>query len=59
MVEQIMALGACRWFWVDSGGFSSSYGEIRCFKFKRSRQPWEVFAVSSTSSLKTNDQVFG
>ena len=47
MVEQIMALGACRWFWVDSGGFSSSYGEIRCFKFKRSRQPWEVFAVSS------------
>ena len=30
----------------------SSYGEIRCFKFKRSRQLWEVFVVSNNNGTK-------
>ena len=38
-------------FWWLSGSFSS-YGEIRCFKFKRSRQLWEVFVVSSNNDAK-------
>ena len=45
-----MVLGGFRWF---SEIFSfSSYGEIRCFKFKRSRQLWEVFVVSSNNDAK-------
>ena len=30
----------------------SSYGEIRCFKFKRSRQLCKVFVVSSNNDAK-------
>ena len=40
-----MILGGFRWFSVICS--FSSYGEIRCFKFKRSRQLWGVFVVSS------------
>ena len=47
-----MVLSGFRWF---SEIFSfSSYGEIRCFKFKRSRQLWEVFVVSSNNSTKVS-----
>ena len=42
-----MILGGFRWFSVTYS--FSSYGEIRCFKFKRSRQLWGVFAVSSNN----------
>ena len=45
-----MALGGFRWFWVI---FSfSSYVEIRCLKFKRSRQLWGVFVVSSNNDAR-------
>ena len=45
-----MVLGGFRWF---SEIFSfSSYGEIRCFKFKRSRQLCKVFVVSSNNDAK-------
>ena len=52
-----MILGACRWFWVDSGGFQRftvlvPTGEIRCSKFKRCRQLWKVFVVSSKNDAK-------
>ena len=30
----------------------SSYGEIRCFKIKRSKQLWTVFLISSNKALK-------
>ena len=30
----------------------SSYGETRCFKFKRSRQLWRVFVVSNNNDAK-------
>ena len=53
-----MVLDDCGWFWLVEdvlGGFRwfsevccfSNSGEIRCFKFKRSRQLWEVLVVSS------------
>ena len=45
-----MALGGFRWF-PEICSFSS-YGKIRCFKFKRSRQLWEVFVVSSNNDAK-------
>ena len=44
-----MVLGGFRWF-SEICSFSS-YGEIRCFKFKRSRQLWGVFVVSSGPSF--------
>ena len=63
-----MPLGGWFWMNVDDfgclqvvlGGFRwlseiysfVSYGEIRCFKFKRSRQLWEVFVVSSNNDAK-------
>ena len=45
-----MVLGGFRWF--SEICSSSSYGEIRCFKFKKSRQLWEVFVVSSNNDTK-------
>ena len=30
----------------------NSYGEIRCLKFKRSRQLWGVFVISSNNDAK-------
>ena len=30
----------------------SSYGETRCFKFKRSKQLWGVFLMSSNKTLR-------
>ena len=39
-----------RWF-LEIFSFSS-YGEIPCFKFKRSRQLWEDFIVSSNNDAK-------
>ena len=47
------------WLWMVLGGFRSfseissfsNHGEIRCFKFKRSRQLWGVFVVSSGPSF--------
>ena len=57
-----MALGGFRWL---SAMLSfSNYGENHYFKFKRSRQLWKAFVVSSSnnfvvSPLQTNDQVFG
>ena len=45
-----MALRGFRWFSVI---FSfSSYFEIRCLKFKRSRQLWGVFVVPSNNDVK-------
>ena len=47
-----MALGGFRWL---SEAYSfSSYGEFRCFKFKRRRQLWEVFVVSSNNGAKVS-----
>ena len=43
-------LGGFRWF-SEICSFSS-YGEIRCFKFKRSRQLCKVFVVSSNNDAK-------
>ena len=51
------------WFWMVMDGFGclqmvsvicsfTSHGEIRCFKFKRSRQLWGVFVVSSNNDAK-------
>ena len=45
-----IVLGGFRWF-SDICSFSS-YGEIPCFKFKRSRQLWEDFVVSSNNAAK-------
>ena len=45
-----IVLGGFRWF-SDICSFSS-YGEIPCFKFKRSRQLWEDFVVSSNNGAK-------
>ena len=45
-----MVLGGFRWL-SDICSFSS-YSEIRCFKFKRSRQLWEVLVVSSNNGAK-------
>ena len=45
-----MVLGGFRWF--SEICSSSSYGEIRCFKFKKSRQLWEVFVVSNNNDAK-------
>ena len=42
-----MVLGGFRWFSVIYS--FSSYGEIRCFKFKSSRQLWGVLVVSSNN----------
>ena len=47
-----MVLGEFRWF-PEICSFSS-YGEIRCFKFKISRQLWEVFVVSSNNDAKAS-----
>ena len=59
-----MVLDGCGWFLVLADGFRwiqvvfkdlqffSSYGETRCFKFKRSRQLWDVFVVSSNNDAK-------
>ena len=48
------------WLWMVLGGFTwlseicsfSSYGEIHCFKFKKSRQLWELFVLSSNNDAK-------
>ena len=46
-------LGVFSWPSVNcSYGEISSYGEIRCFKFKRSRQLWGVFVASSNNDAK-------
>ena len=45
-----MVLGGFRWL-PEIYSFSS-YGKIRCFKFKRSRQLWEVFVVSRNIDAK-------
>ena len=45
-----MVLGGFRWF-SEICSFSSC-GKIRCFKFKRSRQLWEVFVLSSNNDAK-------
>ena len=45
-----MFLGARRWFSVTCS--YSSYGEIGYFKFKRIRQLWGVFVVSSNNDAK-------
>ena len=58
-----MVLDGFECFWVLADHFGwirwfseicsfSSYGEIRCFKFKRSRQLWEVFVVSRNNDAK-------
>ena len=56
-----MALDGFRWFSVICS--FSSYSEIRCLKFKRSRQLWGVIIVSSNNDakvpLKQKYQVFG
>ena len=45
-----MVLGGFRSF-SEISSFSNR-GEIRCFKFKRSRQLWGVFLVSSNNDAK-------
>ena len=45
-----MVLGGFKWFSVIYS--FSNYSEIRCFKFKRSRQLWGVFVVSSNNDAK-------
>ena len=45
-----MVLGEFRWF--SEICIFSSYGEIHCFKFKRSRQLCKVFVVSSNNDAK-------
>ena len=45
-----MVLGGFRWFSVIYS--FTSYGEIRCLKFKRSRQLWGVFVISSNNDAK-------
>ena len=45
-----MVLSGFRWF-SEISSFSS-YCKIRCFTFKRSRQLWEVFLVSSNNDAK-------
>ena len=42
-----MALGGFRW--PPAIGSFSNYGEIRCSEFRRSRQLWGVFVVSSNN----------
>ena len=46
----LIVLDGFRWF-SEICRFSS-YGEIRCFKFKKSRQLWEVFVVSNNNDAK-------
>ena len=45
-----IVLNGFRWF-SEICSFSS-YGKIPCFKFKRSRQLWEDFVVSSNNAAK-------
>ena len=45
-----MVFGGFRWF--SKICSFSSYGETRCFKFKRSRQLRDVFVVSSNNDAK-------
>ena len=45
-----MVFGGFRWF-SEICNFNS-YGEIRCFKFKTSRQLWEVFVAPSNNDAK-------
>ena len=47
-----MALGDFRWSLMICS--FSSYVEIRCLKFKRSRQLWGVFVVSSNNDAKVS-----
>ena len=58
-----MVFDGFEWFWVLADRFGwiwwfseicsfRSYGEIRCFKFKRSRQLCKVFVVSSNNDAK-------
>ena len=42
----------CGFRWVLEICSFSSYGEIPCFKFKRGRQLWEDFVVSSNNDAK-------
>ena len=62
-----MVVDSCGWFWVPADGFwwcrwfseicsFSSYGEIRCFKYKRSRQLWGVFVVSTNNDAKVRSK---
>ena len=45
-----VVLGGFKWFLMACG--FSSYGESRCFKFKRSKQLWRVFLISSNKALR-------
>ena len=45
-----IVLDEFRWVW-EICSFSS-YGEIRCFKFKSSRQLWKAFVVSINNDAK-------
>ena len=45
-----IVLGGFGWF-SEICSFTS-YGEIPCFKFKRNRQLWEDFVVSSNNDAK-------
>ena len=47
-----MGLGRFRWFSVICS--FSGYGEIFCFRFKRSRILWEIFVVSSNNDAKVS-----
>ena len=60
-------MDSCGWFWVPADGFwwcrwfseicsFSSCGEIRCFKYKRSRQLWGVFVVSTNNDAKVRSK---
>ena len=43
------------WFmWLSEIFSFSSYGEICCFKFKRSRQLWLVFVVSTNNDTNVH-----
>ena len=42
-----MVLGGFRWLSETGSCSFKTYDKIRCFKFKRSRQLWEVFVVST------------
>ena len=65
-VFRSMILDGCGWFWMLADGLQmvlggvrwfsviysfSSECEIRCLKFKRSRQLWGVFVVHSNNDI--------
>ena len=42
----------CGFKWLSIIYSFTSYGEIRCFKFKSSRQLWRFFLISSNKTLR-------